>query len=578
MKKIQFTVAKKIYTGFFTVVVITALLGILSILNMEKLNDNSTDLTDRWMINLELINEINYLTEHISVLQHQYVLEPKNSEMKEIENNFTTTFSELDKKIEEYDGRITLEENRKNFDEFKQKWNEYKRMNGEFLELGKNVNILQGFKGNQAQKFEELLKKSDGMYKDMQETLNALKQLNHDGAVQTDDENNQVFASSIKIVISFLIVGLLAGVAIALVVSRSISKPLKTVRQDVEQVADGNLALEDVTVKNRDEIGQLVQAFNKMKNNLREIIQGMSQSSEQLAASSEELSASAEETTAAINQVATSITDVTQTIELQGVKTEESAEVIGEIVNGIVQIAENASIVSESTMETMNQANIGSEYIEKVTSQMNTIYQANIETNNVMQSLEKRSNEIGQIIMLITDIADQTNLLALNAAIEAARAGEQGKGFAVVADEVRKLAEESRKSAGQISEIIMAIQQETVKAAEMMSNGNVEVINGKELVGETRKTFLKILKLIENSNAGVQELSAISEEMSASAQQVGVAVEEVEKLAKTTSQSSSEIAAATEEQLATMEQISTSAISLADLAERLREMVTKFNL
>lgn len=578
MKKIQFTVAKKIYTGFFTVVVITALLGILSILNMEKLNDNSTDLTDRWMINLELINEINYLTEHISVLQHQYVLEPNNSEMKEIENNFTTTFSELDKKIEEYDGRITLEENRKNFDEFKQKWNEYKRMNGEFLELGKNVNILQGFKGNQAQKLEELLKKSDGMYKDMQETLNALKQLNHDGAVQTDDENNQVFASSIKIVISFLIVGLLAGVAIALVVSRSISKPLKTVRQDVEQVADGNLALEDVTVKNRDEIGQLVQAFNKMKNNLREIIQGMSQSSEQLAASSEELSASAEETTAATNQVATSITDVTQTIELQGVKTEESAEVIGEIVNGIVQIAENASIVSESTMETMNQANIGSEYIEKVTSQMNTIYQANIETNNVMQSLERRSNEIGQIIMLITDIADQTNLLALNAAIEAARAGEQGKGFAVVADEVRKLAEESRKSAGQISEIIMAIQQETVKAAEMMSNGNVEVINGKELVGETRKTFLEILKLIENSNAGVQELSAISEEMSASAQQVGVAVEEVEKLAKTTSQSSSEIAAATEEQLATMEQISTSAISLADLAERLREMVTKFNL
>lgn len=578
MKKIQFTVAKKIYTGFFTVVVITALLGILSILNMEKLNDNSTDLTDRWMINLELINEINYLTEHISVLQHQYVLEPNNSEMKEIENNFTTTFSELDKKIEEYDGRITLEENRKNFDEFKKKWNEYKRMNGEFLELGKNVNILQGFKGNQVQKLEELLKKSDGMYKDMQETLNALKQLNHDGAVQTDDENNQVFASSIKIVISFLIVGLLAGVVIALVVSRSISKPLKTVRQDVEQVADGNLALEDVTVKNRDEIGQLVQAFNKMKNNLREIIQGMSQSSEQLAASSEELSASAEETTAATNQVATSITDVTQTIELQGVKTEESAEVIGEIVNGIVQIAENASIVSESTMETMNQANIGSEYIEKVTSQMNTIYQANIETNNVMQSLERRSNEIGQIIMLITDIADQTNLLALNAAIEAARAGEQGKGFAVVADEVRKLAEESRKSAGQISEIIMAIQQETVKAAEMMSNGNVEVINGKELVGETRKTFLEILKLIENSNAGVQELSAISEEMSASAQQVGVAVEEVEKLAKTTSQSSSEIAAATEEQLATMEQISTSAISLADLAERLREMVTKFNL
>lgn len=578
MKKMKYTVAKKLYTGFFTVVTITALLGILSIINMEKLNSNSTDLTERWMLNLELINEINYLTEHISVLQHQYVLASNNSDMNEIENKLTETFTSLDSKIDEYDSRIILEENRNNFNEFKQKWNEYKMVNGEFLELGKNVNILQGFKGNQAHKLEELLKKSDGMYKDMQETLNTLKQFNHDGALKTDSDNDQVFTDSIKVVISFLIVGLLVGVAIAFVVARSISNPLKKVMQDVEQMADGNLAIEDVTVKNRDEIGQLVQSFNMMKNNLREIIQGVSETSEQLAASSEELSASAEETTAATNQVATSINEVTQTIELQGAKTEESAEVIGEIVNGIVQIAENASKVSESTMETTNQANVGSEYIEKVTSQMNIIYQANIETNDVMQNLERRSKEIGQIIMLITDIADQTNLLALNAAIEAARAGEQGKGFAVVADEVRKLAEESRKSASQIAEIILAIQQETEKAAEMMSNGNVEVTNGKGLVEETRKTFLEILKLIENSNAGVQELSAISEEMSASAEQAGGAVEEVEKLAQTTSQSSGEIAAATEEQLATMEEISTSAISLADLAERLREAVSKFKL
>ena len=200
------------------------------------------------------------------------------------------------------------------------------------------------------------------------------------------------------------------------------------------------------------------------------------------------------------------------------------------------------------------------------------------ETNAVIKDLDSKSAEIGKIIEVITGIADQTNLLALNAAIEAARAGEHGKGFAVVADEVRKLAELSRQSASQISGLIEVIQKETHQVVEMMNKGTVEISEGTQLVEETGRTFDQILKSIENVSSEIQEVSAISEEMSASVQQVNASIEEVTKIARDSVSSTAEIASATEEQLASMEEVASSSASLANLAENLREMVGKFKI
>lgn len=399
-----------------------------------------------------------------------------------------------------------------------------------------------------------------------------------DAFAATSQQLSQQTNNTIRVIVILSLVAIATGIAVALGISNKISKRAKIVTEVAEEIANGNLAIDEINVKGKDEISHLALAVNKMLNNLHDMIEKVSQTSEQVASSSQELLAIAEETTAATNQVADSISNVAESIEVQSRNTNESAHGANEIATGILQITGNTSTVAQTTIETIRQAAKGNQNVQEVIRQMNTISQANEETNQVIQALEKRSIEIGKIISVITDISDQTNLLALNAAIESARAGEQGKGFAVVADEVRKLAEQSRESANQIAKLIQHIQTDTSKAVEMMHHGNDEIVQGMTIAEETGKSFERIVQSIESTTIQTQELSAASEQISASVQQVNASIEEVAAAAKTSSATTGEIAAATEEQLASTEEVSSSATFLAQLAEELTGLVSKFSV
>ncbi|MER1954617.1 MAG: HAMP domain-containing methyl-accepting chemotaxis protein [Desemzia incerta] len=399
-----------------------------------------------------------------------------------------------------------------------------------------------------------------------------------DAFAATNQQLSQQTNNTIRVIVILSLVAIATGIAVALGISNKISKRAKIVTEVAEEIADGNLAIDEINVKGKDEISHLALAVNKMLNNLHDMIEKVSQTSEQVASSSQELLAIAEETTAATNQVADSISNVAESIEVQSRNTNESAHGANEIATGILQITGNTSTVAQTTIETIRQAAKGNQNVQEVIRQMNMISQANEETNQVIQALEKRSIEIGKIIGVITDISDQTNLLALNAAIESARAGEQGKGFAVVADEVRKLAEQSRESANQIAKLIQHIQTDTSKAVEMMHHGNDEIVQGMTIAEETGKSFERIVQSIESTTIQTQELSAASEQISASVQQVNASIEEVAAAAKTSSATTGEIAAATEEQLASTEEVSSSATFLAQLAEELTGLVSKFSV
>ncbi|HEU4962609.1 MAG TPA: HAMP domain-containing methyl-accepting chemotaxis protein [Bacilli bacterium] len=357
-------------------------------------------------------------------------------------------------------------------------------------------------------------------------------------------------------------------------------KPLTRLTQVADSVARGDLSVDNINVrdKQKDEIATLSRSVNGMVDNLRGLIYQVNDTAMQVASSSEELLASAESTAQSTEQITSTIQEMASGAETQVHSAEESLVSMNEMAVGIQRIAETSSTVSETSLETAEQAERGNQSIQRAVIQMGSIRDASDSTASVIRLLDERSKEIGQIVEAITGIANQTNLLALNAAIEAARAGEHGRGFAVVADEVRKLAEQSEQSAAQISTLILEIQQETSQAVISMDRSSEEVDAGLTLVNEAGEAFQMIVAAAQVVADQIQDISASSQQMSAGSQQVTATVEELTRIARNSAGHSQQVAASTEEQLALMEEINASCSQLADMAQELQDSVGRFQI
>ncbi|WP_442854536.1 methyl-accepting chemotaxis protein [Bacillus sp. SJS] len=258
------------------------------------------------------------------------------------------------------------------------------------------------------------------------------------------------------------------------------------------------------------------------------------------------------------------------------VSTEETAKAVQEIATGVQYVAERAASVSLTVSEAAEQTQKGSIYIDKAVKQMDDIYHSVEETTRLVIELGDKSAEINKIVDVITAISEQTNLLALNAAIEAARAGEHGKGFAVVADEVRKLAEGSKQSAEQITTLIRSIQKRTNLVIDHMAKEKEQAAGGLDLIKETGDNFTMIQKAVQDVNSQIQEVSATAEQMSASSEEVTASVEEMASIATESASSTQQVAAGAQQQYSSMEEIGQSINKLAELAAGLKTEVAKF--
>ncbi len=375
-----------------------------------------------------------------------------------------------------------------------------------------------------------------------------------------------------------LVCALVIGSGIIIWFSGHLSKPVKLITSKVEQVANGDLSTDHIVVKNKDEIGQLSEYINQMTNNLKGMIHEISNTSLQVAATSEELSASSEEMSRSVEQVAGSIQQLANGADDQKVKTVEADQSFSTISNDIMQIAEHVESVSEMSQQTSSVAENGNEVIQKTINQMSKIQDQSELTGSMMNALGEKSNEIGKIVTLITSVSDQTNLLALNAAIEAARAGEHGKGFAVVADEVRKLAEQSREAANQVSQLIIGIQEDIKQSVNAMNDGRLSVEEGIQLVNHAGKSFQQIFEEVSSVTKHINEVSTTAHEISTAADSVVELIDDTTKIAEESADYSQNIAAVVIEQNASMEEIASVSEELAKMAEKLQGTVRTFKL
>ncbi|QRG65161.1 methyl-accepting chemotaxis protein [Brevibacillus choshinensis] len=368
------------------------------------------------------------------------------------------------------------------------------------------------------------------------------------------------------------------GTFIVLLFTRHISNPIKQISQQVRRITDGDLTAEPLVIKNRDEIGELGKDFNKMSSTLKHMILQFSGNAHQVAATSEQLLASTEQTSQASDQISNAIQDVSAGAEKQVSSMKDANDFVTEMARGLSEVTNNMQNMSESTSHASQLSQSGNEVIRNTITQMNLINEKVLFSANVVNTLGNQSNEIGNIVSIITEIAAQTNLLALNAAIEAARAGEQGRGFAVVADEVRKLAEQSGAAAGQIRTLIQEIQNGTQKAVEAMNGGTTAVSDGLVLANHAGSAFIEILRAVEDVYTQTKEVTEAVNQIHVGAQSMVGSIDDISHVTEISAELAQTVAASAEEQLASMDEITAAAHTLSKMAEELQGSLSNYKV
>ncbi|GAF23049.1 LOW QUALITY PROTEIN: methyl-accepting chemotaxis protein [Bacillus sp. JCM 19047] len=374
-----------------------------------------------------------------------------------------------------------------------------------------------------------------------------------------------------------IIVTLLIGSVIIFAIVRAIVRPISGLSNVATVISQGNLS-STYSVKStfKDEVGQLADSFEDMRQSLIQTIRGIRDKSTYLAASSEQLQASTEQNMQATEQITLAIQEVSGSVDEQTTSMDQGKAAATTVSRGIMDVQQSTQQVTKAINDAVVAVQTGQQGIKSSVQQMNAIQHKVSSIATTVENLEKQAATINQVSQMISDIAEQTNLLALNASIEAARAGENGRGFAVVADEVRKLAEQSNNAAKTVQDQINTVQNETKVVVQEMNAGEGEVRKGVHIIEETGQSFAFIQN---HMNQVTEKIHLVTDEVKAMANQTEqfmLSYEQIATASETTSASIQNVSASTEEQLASMEEILSSTTNLAQLADELEEMIAKF--
>ncbi|OWQ38583.1 methyl-accepting chemotaxis protein [Pseudomonas lactis] len=440
-------IAPRAFLGFAFIGALMLLLGVFALNQMSKIRAATEDITSASVPSIRALDEFTQLTLRLRVLSYRLLtnrepdVQQKTLEAFELRNQQIRTAQGI------YEKLISSTEERNAY-------NEYVRLLGQYRQIEERMKSLS--RANQVNELRSLLNTE---LLDNSEQVNAvltrLLDINNNDANATNQRAKDQYDMAFDLVVGLLLVATALTLLFAWLLTRSITLPIAQALEAAEEVAEGNLT-RPITVDGNDEAGRLLAAMAKMQHKLRDTLQRIAGSATQLASAAEELNAVTDESARGLTQ--------------QNNEIEQAATAVNEMTSAVEEVARNAVSTSEASRNATTSAGDGRDLVQETVSaieRMSTDVQA---TASLIGDLANESRDIGKVLDVIRGLADQTNLLALNAAIEAARAGEAGRGFAVVADEVRALAHRTQQSTSEIERMIGSIQTGTEHAVDSMRN------------------------------------------------------------------------------------------------------------
>ncbi|WP_186578813.1 methyl-accepting chemotaxis protein [Aquibacillus kalidii] len=395
---------------------------------------------------------------------------------------------------------------------------------------------------------------------------------------QVSNEVQSIQQLSFFVLIGSMLLSIAIGGLLVFLVSRKLSQNLNKVVIMSSGIANGDLNVDQISYEGNDEIGRMASAMNLMSNNLKNVIQQVSAISRTLMRQSEELTQSSTEVKAGSSQIAVTMESLASGSETQANSAGELSNAMEAFSSKMHESNQNGEYIYNSSNLVLQMTTEGTQLMQDSVKQMATIDQIVQEAVEKVKGLDVQSQKISQLVSVIKDIAEQTNLLALNAAIEAARAGEHGKGFAVVADEVRKLAEQVANSVKDITGIVNSIQGESTDVAESLQGGYKEVEKGTLQMETTGTTFANINNAVKDMVIKIQTVTDNLAIMSTNTESMSDSIEEIASLSEASAAGVEQTSASAQQASSSMDEIATNSDELTKLAEQLNSIVRQFNL
>jgi len=516
-------------------------LGGFALLQMQRMHSYSDEVDKNWLPAILASNDIGLATSRVRALTLRLLTQESTADINDTLARMQEGKAALDAADGRYEALISSEQERAAYGQFVAARDRYMAQQEVVTDLVKS--------GRRQAAEDAVSSKLNGYADDMVAKLAELTRLNQQGASAAAGKTSDVYGDSVKMVLALAIASVIATIVLALMLTRSIVGPISQALQVARTIASGDLS-QRVQAEGNDEPAELLKALAAMRDSLSDTIEGISNASSQLASASEELNAVTEDSARGLRQ--------------QNNELEQAATAVNEMTAAVEEVARNAASTSDASRETDEHSRNGQDQVRQTVSSINALTNDLTETADNVESLAAEVNSITQMLDVIRAVAEQTNLLALNAAIEAARAGEQGRGFAVVADEVRALAHRTQQSTTEIEQMIGSVQKGASSAVQAMQGSTglaATTLRLAQAAGEALEGVTRAVSSINERNLVIA---------SASEEQVQVAREVDRNLVNIRDLSTQSAAGA--------EQTNSASQELSKLAVQLRDLVARFRL